>query len=284
MAVDIKTLRQQPVYQANTSAEALLDELTSLTQVDTQIEQKLKTATTLLWVGVVVTFISFFLLAVGIGFVTLAVGLGMAIWGGISRQRLVKINVPNYRYELVIRLLQMLLRDMAPSQPVNLKLGLTPVELPAKKVDTIPHPSRARWSIDRYTDPWLELSSELLDGTRFTLSATELFQSHHGWKRGRSGKNKYKRKPKPKGHLLSLNLAFSRRKYAAVTQLSDLHGAVKLPSTARLKDVENRENKLALEVKSSPPPSTDVLYETISLMFLSVYQILNLSRELSKQP
>lgn len=285
MAVDIKTLRQQPVYQANTSAETLLDELSSLHQVDAQIEQNLKRANILLWVGIGVTFVSFFLLALGIGFVILPVGLGLAIWGGFSRHRLVKINIPNYRYELLIQVLQMLLRDMAPTQPVNLKLGLTSVERPEKKIDTIPHPSRARWNIDRYADPWLELSSELLDGTRFTLSATELFQSHHGWKRGSSGKNKHKRKPKPKGHLLNLNLAFSRRKYASITQLSnDLQGAIQLPATARLKGIENRENKLALQVKSSPPPAVDGLYQTISLMFLSVYQVLNLSREMSKQP
>ncbi|MBD0336778.1 MAG: hypothetical protein ICV62_14915 [Cyanobacteria bacterium Co-bin13] len=284
MAIDIKTLRQQPVYQASTPAAALLDELNSLTLVDAEVEQKLKTANILLWSGIAVAFVSVFLFAVVIGFIMLPVGLGLAIWGGISRQRLVKINIPNYRYELLIQVLQMLLRDMDPDQPVDVKLGLTPAERPEKKIDTIPHPSRARWNIDRYVDPWLELSSELLDGTRFTLSATELFQSHHGWKRSRSGKQKHKRKPKPKGQVLNLQLAFSRRKYSAVTQLSDLQTAIQLPATARLKALENRDNKIMLEVKSAPPPVADGLYETISLMFLSVYQILNLSRELSKQP
>lgn len=285
MAIDIKTLRQQPIYQANTSAESLLDELSSLSQVDTEIERKLKSANIFLWVGIAVVFVSFFLFVLGIGFLILPVGLGLAVWGGIQRHRLVKINIPNYRYRLLLQVLQMLLRDMAPNQPVTVKLGLAPAELPEKKIDTIPHPSRSGWKVDRYVDPWLELSSELLDGTRFTLSATELFQSHHGWKRSRSGKSKHKRKPKPKGQVLNLNLAFSRRKYNAVSQLgNDLEGAIQLPATARLKAIENRDNKLALQVKSSPPPSADVLYETISLMFLSIYQILNLSRELSKQP
>ncbi|MBD0268524.1 MAG: hypothetical protein ICV77_09550 [Cyanobacteria bacterium Co-bin8] len=285
MAVDIKTLRQQPTYQASTPVETLLGDLSFLTQLDAQIEQKLKRANILLGVGIAVVFISFFLLGLGIGIVTLAIGLGLGIWGGVSRQQLVKINIPNYRYELLIRVLQMLLRDMAPDQPVDLKLGLTSVERPEKKIDTIPHPSRSKWNIDRYADPWLELSSQFLDGTRFTLSATELFQSHHGWKRGRSGKSKYKRKPKPKGQLLSLNLTFSRRKYGAVDQMSsDLQGAIQLPPTVRLKTIENRDSHLLLQVKSSPPPTVDDLYQTISLMFLSIYQILNLSRELSKQP
>lgn len=284
MAIDLKTLREQPIYQASSTAEVLLVKLRSLSQVDAEVEQQLRKANTLLWVGIAVIFLSFFLFVLGIGFFTLPLGIGLAVWGGISRQRLGKINIPNYRYELMAQVLEMLRRDMAPQQKVDLKLVLTPVDRPEKKIDTIPHPSRTRFQIDRHEDPWLELSSEFLDGTRFTLSAIELFQSHHGWKRSRSGKQKHKRKPKPKGQLFSLTLAFSRRKYGAVTVLSEeIAGAVQLPPTARLKGVDSRDNKLTLRIKTAQAIPVNDLYQSVSLMFLSLYQVLNLSRELSKQ-
>jgi hypothetical protein len=285
MAITLQTLRQQPIYQTSAATDALLTYLADLSQIDAEVERRLKIVNILLGVGIAVSFISVPLLSVpGVGLFSLPVGLGLVTVGVLGRWGLVPHNIPNYRYGLLARVLQMLQRDMAPDQPVTLKMVLTPVDQRQKKIDTIPHPRRQGWKIDRYTDPWLELSGQFLDGTCFTLSATELFQSHHGWKRGRSGKSKRKRKPKPKGQVLTLKLAFSQRKYGAVTELENLQRAVRLPLTARLKRFVHRNNKLALEVKSSPNPPVSELYETISLMFLSVYQILNLSRELSKQP
>lgn len=284
MALDIQTLRTQSTYQATALANTLSSEIQTLSAIDQQVEKALKRANTLLIVGIVLTFISIFLMAIAVGFITLPIGLGLAIWGGISGHRLRKINIPNYRYELLGQVLAMLNRDLKPDQPLTLQLGLTPVEQPTKKQETLPHRYRQGWKIDRYEDPWLSLAGELDDGTEFTLTATEHHQSHYGWKRGRSGKMKYKRKAKPKGQEIILALSVSRRKYGAITVLqNDLGGAIKLPAFAQLKGISLRDNKLTLRLKTLPSAASKELYQATSLMFLSLYHVLNLSRQLSKK-
>lgn len=284
MAIDLPTLRQNPIFQATAPPKSLTATLKSFSTVDQAIEKKLKQSNQLITAGVITSFGSFFLFVLAIGFVTLPIGIGLLIWGIVLKNQYKGLNIPNYRYELLAELVPMLGRDMAANQPLKLTFDTRPPDIPSKKIETISHPRRARWKIDRFEDPWLELTGEFLDGTHFEIAAIEHFQSHHGWKRSRSGKSKHKRKPKPKGQELELRLVCPRSKYGALTVLKeDIPAAVKLPPETRLKTVGSKDNKLRLLVKTSPYMGSQELYKTFSMMFLSLYHVLNLSRQLSKK-
>ena len=204
-------------------------------------------------------------------------------WNG-QRKR----NIANERYEIPKLLLPKFLRDMEPESLVHLAIDFSDPKDKRKKVDTIPDPRRPKWKIDRYTDPWLKLEGQLLDQTRFQIAMTEFTIEKYGWKRSRSGKSKFKRKAKPKGLEVALSLQFSRNKYGAISMLQDaLPEAIKLPPKARVKRLKVSENRLLLAVKipaasfskNVDPEEVDHL---VTQMFLSLYQGLNLAKQLSK--
>ncbi len=171
--------------------------------------------------------------------------------------------------------------------PLNVNLVLSSPIDATKKIQTTPHPHRHGWKIDHHRDPWLTIEGVFLDGTRFHLAATALHITQYGWKRGRSGKSKFKKKSKEKGQELEVTLKCSRRKYGALSVLKqDAMGAIRLPESARLRRFKASDHDLYLQIKTPAWIGSDQaqqLHHAITMMFLSLYQILNLAKLLSKK-
>lgn len=286
MAIDLKQFSTHLTYQTTASVSSIREDLTAIIAFDRQAEARQKRFNIILICSIIGGFVSCFLIAFVIGIVTLIGCVGVAIYAGIMLNKYKRRNLANYRYEVLQKILTMLDRDMERDAPVELTLVLSPPTDKTKKTQTTPHPHRSGWKIDHFRDRWLMIDGYFLDETQFTLIATELHITQYGWKRSRSGKSKYKTKSKPKAHELELTLTCPRRRYGAMTVLhQDARDAIQLPPSVRLTRFKLSDHRLMLATKTPPWTSSqeeDALYQTIAMMFLSLYQVLNLARLLTQ--
>lgn len=220
-------------------------------------------------------------------FLSLAsVGLIFAcIYALIKRAKFGRLNVANYRYELAKKVLRMLARDMNTETEVEVRLSFQDIRKQENKTETINHPHKSGWKIDKYEHEWLKIRGQFCDKTRFVLSATGLSKSQYGWKRSSSGKSKYKTKSKSLGLDVLLHLTYPQRRYGAVKILqSDITDAVKLPKLSYMRELNVNEKSIHMNVRIAPQVEDNLeeLYQTITMMFLSLYQVLNLAKVLSK--
>jgi hypothetical protein len=291
MAFDIQSFRKQLRYQTSATAAQLQVNLKQIAQQDQLAEQQKKKYTTVAIACGVLCIPVFFLISVFPPAVILILGLILAAAiTGIIASRWGRLDIPNLRYDLPQRLVDLLSRDIERDAHFGMCLDFSTPTHKSKKTGTAPYPARRGWKMDSFEDPWLHLSGHFLDNTEFTLQLTEFTVTRYGWKRGRSGKNKFKRKSKFKGFETQLVLQFPRKKYGAMTLLAaDLSQAVKLPPGTLLKQLKADDHQLLLRVKV--PAESQILreqsaleglYQVFTQMLLSAYQGLNLSRELSR--
>ncbi|MDA0267848.1 MAG: hypothetical protein O2890_12765 [Cyanobacteria bacterium] len=290
MAFDPAALkRNHNIYEVTATAALIKLDCQKMVEYDQIIEKRLKLVGILLWIGILVAFATFFGAAfLEVSFLlytVLPLAIVTAIVGGILGHLWKGLNIPDVRYQLVPQLLDTLSRDTEREAPFHIKLGCAPTIRKATLVDTIPHPRRRGWKIDRYQDVWLTLRGTFVDGTEFTLTVTDLAIAAYGWKRSRSGKNKFKRKEKPKGVEVDLTLQVARKRYGALQILQeDVQQAIKLPREARLTRLKMSDRSFTLGLKADPSygHATD-LERLITQLLLNAYHVLNLAKQLSRQ-
>lgn len=198
-----------------------------------------------------------------------------------------RTNVPDIRYGILPPLAKMLARDMAEAETLNARIDFSSPTLKKKRTAKGPYIKRRGWKQALYADPWFRLSGKFLDNTEFTLSLKEFAVVRSGVQRSRSGKMKRKTKTKSKGVLMTLLLKFSRKRYGAIALFQeDLSSAVVLPSGIQLQKIKANDHKLFMQIRvpahSHLLMSSDGIYQLFTRMLLSAYQVLNLSKTLSK--
>ncbi|MGK7908768.1 MAG: hypothetical protein AB4040_16290 [Synechococcus sp.] len=286
MAINLAQLRQSKTYRGQAPEPQLLEDLSAIAGFDRYIETIIRRYQILFGCSAVAAIAAAFGANAFPPLVYLAAGLGIVasiaaiLWGLQGR-----FNLSNYRYEFPQHLLPLLARDCSPSHPLDLILLFTSPTHRPKFIGKAPHPTRSGWKVQHFRDPWLKLQGEFLDGNQFALTVTERTQIASGWKRTRRGKYKHKRKIKCKGSELLLNFTFPRKRYGGMQVLQqDVRGAIQLPPETELKGVKADERSLQLKVKTTShlAQSAEGLSQVAAAMFLSLYQILNLARMLSK--
>ena len=285
MAVELASLRKNLIYRTNATTEQILRDLEEITALDLMAEkQQVRYRNLLIGFGIA-AFVSVFI--PGLGIILCPVLAIAAVIFGILMARKGRLNVANYRYAIAKKVLQMLARDISEVEPIDFTLVLSKPNQKEKQTHTAPHPYRSGWKIDFFRDVWLQAHSEFLDGNKFVFTATEIAQTQYGWKRSSSGKSKYKSKTKSKRLELNLDLDYSLKRYGAVPVLRDeARGAIQLPPGVILKRLDIDEKDVHLVVRTPPwtqLEQVDGLYQAIAMMFLSVYQVLNLARVISKK-
>lgn len=221
-----------------------------------------------------------FALFLGIVVLTIAI-----IYELFKKFKVGRLNIINYRYEVTQRIVQMLARDMDVASEIEIQLSFKQTKNKENKTETIPHPNKRDWKIDKYQNEWLRLKGQLLDKTRFLLTATQGSKTQYGWKRGLSGKSKYKTKSNDVGLDVILTLNYPQRRYGAIKILqNEVSNAVKLPNLSYMRNVKVTEKAMHLSVRIAPQVADNEqeIYQTITMMFLSLYQVLNLAKVLSK--
>ena len=147
------------------------------------------------------------------------------------------------------------------------------------------HPLLVGCKIDSYQHEWLRMRGQFLDKTRFILTATVLSKTQYGWKRGRSGKNKYKSKTKPVGLDIGLTLNYSQKQYGAIKVLkNEIDAAIKVPIFCQIRNIKVTDKSIYLLVRVSShlAEKSPEIYQAITTMFLSLYQVMNLAKVLTK--
>ncbi len=299
MPIELQQLRKDLIYEDTallSSVTTDLDDIKALSQLAEIKQNKFgKQAIYYFSAAAVVGIFSFSLAGIASGFLNVVVfvlNLGLVgliiawVYTLFMMFKFKRLNLINYRYNLIRQLLQMLARDLDETNLIYLKLSFQTGERNEYKTNTIKHPYKNGWKIDIYENQWLSMRGRFLDKTRFMLKITGLSKKQYGWKRSRSGKSKYKSKVKSQGLDINLYLTYPQRRYGAVKVLqSEVREAIKLPQFSMIKRLKVTDKAMNFTVRVSPEVAENEgqIYKTVVAMFLSLYQVLNLAKMLSKE-
>ena len=282
MAIDSKTFQKTLTYTATASSKQIFQDLEAIAKIDKEAENNKLKFTGIFFISLIAAFILGFLTSTVPALTFLVFGCLMAtVVSGISILLYSQLDIPNYRYESLKKVLSMLERDRKQDTDVNINLILSSSTDKTKQTSTVSHPYRQGWNIKFFQNEWLNLEGKLIDNNRFQLTLTELYQIASG----RNFRGKYKSKTKAKGGEILLKLVFSQRQYGAIKILKqDAQEAIRLPEKVRFRSLNITDKAILLKVKFAPELMNNqaVLYQTITMMLLSLYQILNLAKLLSK--
>ncbi|MEM7552788.1 MAG: hypothetical protein AAF378_01590 [Cyanobacteria bacterium P01_A01_bin.84] len=196
-----------------------------------------------------------------------------------------KISKHEYRTQVSEKIIELLNRDIDEESIIDLKVSYKSHKDASHKLSTTNHPRKAGWKIYNYRNEWLSVRGTFVDKTNFYLTVAELSKTAYGTKRSRSGKIKSKSKDKNLGLELSLICRYPQKRYGAIQVLKDeLIKALKVPADCQTKKIKLTNKSLIWVVRLSPHLSTnpEKIYQAIIMMFLSLYQILNLAKKLTK--
>jgi hypothetical protein len=300
MPIEFLNFRKNQIYTAKANVSTIIADLQEIAEIDHLAElQQSKYAKRALhyFYGIigclllgcilllVIPQVPILVLGIFALFLVIPILILAIIYELFKKFKLRKLNIINYRYEVTKRIMEMLTRDMDAASEIEIKLSFKSTKIKENISETIPHPTKRDWKIDKYQNEWLTLKGIFLDKTRFLLTATEVSKTQYGWKRGRSGKNKYKTKTSDLGLDVVLGLNYPHRRYGAIKILqNDVRNAVQLPNISYMRNVKMTEKALHLGVRIAPHlvNNPTEIYQTIMMMFLSLYQVLNLAKVLSK--
>ena len=285
MPINATSFRKTLTYAATASAAQIFQDLDELTEIDKQIENKKSLAFTILVISGIALFSSLFLLEINstLGGILLVGSSVALIVGGILFVRFSPLNIQNYRRELIKPLLSLVTRDSKENATFNIHLVFSLPTAKNKQVSSGNHPYRRGWKVQLFHDQWCNFEGELLDGNRFQLTLSELNRIASGT----NPRGKHKSKTKLKGSEIILKLNFSPRQYGAIKVLrEEAREAIQLPPGVEIKGLKMTDKAILLNVKVPPDSgakSQEALYKIITMMFLSLYQILNLAKMLTKK-
>jgi len=290
MAVNLKTFAKDLTYQADTSVRQIFKDLKEIAEIKQLAEQKVAYFSNLaFWsgLGIVLIIIGLFFAhsnawtnLIGFGFFLLAVLIVPAIFCSVKGNYYHKFKLRDDRYELSKKIVSMVNRDRTPKSNVKILIHFTPAGNMGKKIQTLPHPHKRGWKLDIFEDQWLTLEGKFLDSTNFSLTLTDLNRRAYGT----NPRGKSKSKNKPKGTEINLKLSFPSKKYGSIHVIQKAAPeAVKLPEQVNLKRMKVTSKAIDLTVNTPIILNQEGLYQTITMMFLSLYQILNFAKMLSRK-
>jgi hypothetical protein len=291
MAIKLETFAKDLTYQADTSVRQIFKDLKELAEIKQLAEQKAAYFSTWGWLGVglilFAIFMWFFALTnflkdgTRFGFNMFVISLIIAtIFCLVKLSYYNKLKLRDDRCELPKKIVSMVNRDRTPNSNVKIRIHFTPAGKMGKKIQTLPHPSKRGWKLDIFEDQWLTLEGKFLDSTNFSLTVTELNRRAYGT----NARGKSKSKNKPKGTEINLKLSFPSKKYGSIHVIQKAAPeAVKLPQKVNLKRMKVTPKAIDLTVNTPHFFKQEEMYQTITMMFLSLYQVLNFAKMLSKR-
>jgi hypothetical protein len=297
MAAEFEQFKRTLVYRRKAPIDVILDDVVSIRALDQTSEVRQHAWTAVGCLGLVATIATGVLIASNpmnprVLYILPAALLILMVAGFVLGARHKRTNVENRRYQLLSRVLELLKRDCPHAAEVVVALDLRRPDIKEKYVRK---GKSGSWDVKYYTDRWMNVQGRLLDGTAFRLALIDKHQARSRWATGRSGKMKHKSKSKSATEAALLLKAKARR-YPRLNELSgQARSAVKLPEWAVLKAFAIKSDpdahRLALsaatktkwdvaEPGKSEQPSSGV--RLVAMMFLSLYQVLNLARTAEK--
>jgi hypothetical protein len=298
MAINLETFAKDLTYQADTSVRQIFKDLKEIAEIKQLAEQKIAYFSSWgRWVAVYNIFVMLVSFSAVTNFssdgrsgrfiimmfvIVILVSPTIFYYAKLSCYN--KWKLRDDRCELPKKILSMVNRDLAPNSNVKILIDFTPVGKMGKRIQTLPHPDPGKigWNLEIFEDQWLTLEGKFIDSSNFCLTVTDLNRKA-SWvnRRGR-----FKSKYKDKGTDINLRLTFPSKKYGATSFLQQAtQSAVKLPAGTgvQLKQIKVAGKAIDLTVNTPQNLNQEEMYQTITMMFLSLYQILNFAKMLSKR-
>jgi hypothetical protein len=289
MAINLKTFAKDLTYQANTSVRQIFKDLKEIAEIKQLAEQKVAYFSKLVgWgVGLIIFLIFLWFFALTnfptgkiFGFIMFVILIIPTVFCCVKLSYYNKLKLRDERYELAKKILSMVNRDRTPKSNVKIMINFTPAGKMGKKIQTLPHPSKRGWKLDIFEDQWLTLEGKFIDSTNFSLTLTDLNRTAYGT----NARGKWKSKNKRKGTEINLKLSFPSKKYGSIHVIQKAAPeAVKLPEEVNLKRMKVTPKAIDLTVNTPHFFKQEEMYQTITMMFLSLYQVLNFAKMLSKR-
>lgn len=287
MSINLQIFRNSLTYDATASVPKILADLKEIAAINRMAAIKEKIFRVLLICFILGATLSIFISTLK-GLVWILICgcfLIAAIFAGILMSQYGRLNFSNHRYELLKKILPLLERDMKNSANISVHLVCSPSTQKYKVNQTIHRFNQLESKIDYFRNDWLKIKGQFIDETRFWLTIDELNSIKYSSPTLNNDKTIYKLSSKFQGLDIIITLIFPRRQYGAVKILQNqLKEAIKITETAQIKRIKVTDKNMSLTVNlpNSVSDNQEVLYETINMMFLSIYQVLNLVRMLSK--
>lgn len=150
--------------------------------------------------GIIISFISVFLIAFGIGLVTLPIGLLITIVGLTIYLYMRSFDISGEIFtDRLLPIVKILREEMRSGEKIKMNLDLRGFNLPEKfvrKEDSYADPVYTSMTHSYYKDPWLSGEAMLADGTKLNWNVIDFVRSTYKTKRNARGKHKAKTKNK----------------------------------------------------------------------------------------
>lgn len=296
-------LNGSEIYEATLPAEHMLKEISKIRDLDKRHEKGIDTVKgnlkksqvgCLLWLVIICIgcyfFVDYSAVKVGLISIASAIVIQTIIKGRRFRSQISEMEVfefPDEYYETAYQILDLVSEDIDSDSKIYLKLTMRPTIDDSFLVKEGTIRAYNTWNVSYYDHIWLQMSGRFLDKTKFYLTARTLAQF-------RQCKAKYKTKYKFKRRIqLRLKPDYLSHPYWKEA-IIDARSAVQLPEYFELKKLKADTKGLNLSVYSGSVTETyyeayeksdqsfkNITPETIMKMFLSGYQIINLSARLT---
>lgn len=287
MSINLQAFRKSLTYEATASVAKILTDLKEIAAINRIAAMREKIFRSLLICFILGASVSVFLSTLTGTFWIVICGFFLiaAILAGIMMNRYSQLNFLKQRYELLKKVLPMLERDMKNGAHISVYLVCSPVTKKSKVNQTTYYPNQLKPKIDYYRDDWLKIKGQFIDKTRFWLTIAELNPRKYSSKILNVNETNDKIISKVYGLDITITLIFCRRQDKVVRLLQNqVKEAIKLTESAQIRQIKvtDRNMNLTVNLPSSVSGNQKILHETIDMMFLSIYQVLNLLRMLSK--
>lgn len=310
----LAAFRERTIYAAQGAIPAMFQDLGKIGYLDKELEAKRSKWGWIMGLWIAWVFL-FFVISVVLPLLFIVWGIffiGMFFviraYGGAKRA-----DMENARYVLAMRLLGLLEPDLDPRHPVVLRIGFSAYDerrkIKSHRKMNVPG-GVGQWDEYVYEDDFLHLIARGADGSKIKLVLYETVRERKGWKHGRSGKMKSKRKAQARLSV-SLNVEVKTEKHGALARMREAAWrAVRLPVLAKAKSLDVGPEGVSLEVVSRAgwqvttrdarglpqilhgaskvdgimrmPGSTIDAFDCTAMALLSAYQVLNFSAKASK--
>lgn len=280
-------IKRRGIFQVEATPDEILNQVTQLRELDQCAEGKQGIGTIAIVLGIpLIGFGIFGMAGAGSPLAAIPLVLGvMAIVGGIIYRVIAgKLNLADRRYELLANTIETLRRDMASTAKMQ---AFVSFRSPTDNTKFQRKGEIGPWKVSFYSDAWFRLNGRFLDNTAFQLEVTELTQKRGRWKRSRSGKNKYKQKIKT-ATVANLRLKAKPHKYPNLdTYAPQVAASAVLPAWCELKQCNATADSISMKIgtkqtwevpRSGGKKTRFHGGQMVSMMFLSLYRILNICK------
>ena len=189
----------------------------------------------------------------------------------------------DFRVPMADVLINLLNKDAYRHRPWQIELDLKDRERTTNKHSESPHPLHMNRTVHRYRDEFLQCKGGFVDGTKLRMTLTERYQACL-W-RNENGKSR--RREKHKGFSMQLRLKPDGMFYPNLEEFGKTaKQLIQLPPTVELEELTIKNQRIDLRIKIPQQvahwrvdaQAQTLLYNSVVMSLLSVYQMLNLIR------